>query len=116
MRKKSILVLFSIFAGALWSSGAMSQVAPNVDSKMIYANYIDKLIANSEIKTQLVESEFENLRKAGAYHCSKAEFLSRNKENLVRDMCAENISFKPHAIEYYVNNRLSQAPVIAHKC
>ena len=70
-----------------------------------YHIHIDKIIQNCECKIALRDAESEAIQRAAALALLKSTFLKSYKDQLIEEMQSDNIGFKAHQVEYYLNRR-----------
>jgi hypothetical protein len=75
------------------------------DPAAFYANCIDKKITCCDGKGELWDSRSENLRSCSRLANLKAIFLSANREQLIREMVANDVAMKAYTVDYYLNKR-----------
>ncbi len=103
MKRRLFVVLFAGFLVAVWGSTALSQTVTTTQLEQVYSNYIDGFIARCESKAERRNSKLVNIRREAALYCFKAHFLERYKDELIRDMIAEDIGLREHRIHFYLN-------------
>jgi len=70
-----------------------------------YSNCLERLISRYNAKADLRNSSLDNLKQAGALYWLKARFVENLKEELTREMLAQNVGEKEYQIVHYVNHR-----------
>ena len=75
------------------------------DQAAFYANCIDKKIACCDCKGGMWNSRSKNLRSCSRLAILKAIFLSANREELIREMVANDVALKTYKVDYYLNKR-----------
>ena len=105
MKRVFFILLVIVFLGSFWSSASMGEMTTTIKLKQTYADYIDKLISRCKSKAERLNSKLLNIRREAALSVFKAYYFENYKEELIRDMIAENIGMKPHRIHYYLNKR-----------
>ena len=75
------------------------------DPAAFYATCIDKEITCCDGKGELWDSRSENLRSCSRLAILKAIFLSGNREQLIREMVANDVALKAYTVDYYLNKR-----------
>jgi hypothetical protein len=104
MKKFIIIVIFSVVFvfGAFPVSG---DADVGQDPAAFYANCIDKKITCCDGKGGMWDSRSENLRSCSRLAILKAIFLSGNREQLIREMVANDVEMKAYKVDYYLNKR-----------
>lgn len=103
MKRRLFVLLFAGFLVAIWGSTALTQTVTTTQLEQVYSNYIDGFIARCESKAERRNSKLVNIRREAALYCFKAHFLERYKDELIRDMIAEDIGLREHRIHFYLN-------------
>ena len=75
---------------------------------------INETISKCHSKAQLKESKSANLQSCAAEKLKKANFLSMNKEMLIKEMVNKGIDAKQYKIEYFLNKKFSEYSNIAN--
>jgi hypothetical protein len=75
------------------------------DPAAFYANCIDKKITCCDCKGGMWNSRSKNLRSCSRLAILKAIFLSANREQLIREMAANDVAMKAYKVDYYLNKR-----------
>jgi hypothetical protein len=75
------------------------------DPAAFYANCIDKKITCCDCKGEMWDSRSKNLRSCSRLAILKAIFLSANREQLIREMAANDVAMKAYKVDYYLNKR-----------
>jgi|GEM_PF-2136601 len=70
-----------------------------------YSNCLERLLSRYNAKADLRNSSLDNLKQAGALYWLKARFVENLKEELTREMLAQNVGEKEYQIVHYVNHR-----------
>ncbi len=78
------------------------------DPTVFYANCIDKKITSCDAKGVLWNSRSEHLRKTSRLAILKAIFLSANRENLIREMEANDVATKAYTVDYHLNHQFHE--------
>ncbi|MGA7878011.1 MAG: hypothetical protein WCA08_20300 [Desulfoferrobacter sp.] len=85
----------------LASSGlAMSD---GTQQENFYNTCIDNKIAQCESKLLLNDSRSNTLCNYAHLNQTKAEFYENNRDELVQQMVEEDITMKPHRVDYFLN-------------
>jgi hypothetical protein len=105
MKRRLLIILFVTFLVSVWSSTAISQMTTTTKLEQLYSKYIDEFISKCEFKAGFRNSKLVNIRREAALYCFKAHYLKKHKNDLIRDMIAEDIGLKRHRIHYYLNKR-----------
>ncbi|PKN28568.1 MAG: hypothetical protein CVU64_12620 [Deltaproteobacteria bacterium HGW-Deltaproteobacteria-21] len=105
MKRIILPVLFSI--SFLLVHTPQSYGGEPAPAKMIetYSNSLERLLSRYNAKADLRNSNLDNLKQAGALYWLKARFVENLKEELAREMLAQNIGEKEYQIVHYVNHR-----------
>ena len=104
--KRVFFILLSIFfVLSFWSSVSMSEMTTTIKLKQMYSDYIDKFISTCTSKAERRNSKLLNIRREAALYALKAHFFRNYKDELTKNMIAENIGTKEHRIHYYLNKR-----------
>ena len=75
---------------------------------------INETISKCHSKAQLKESKSVHLQSCAAVKLKKANFLSMNKEMLIKEMVERGIDSKQYKIEYFLNKKFSEYSNIAN--
>ena len=71
----------------------------------IYKNSIEEQIASCRAKIRFIDSGSKYLRQYCQRELRKAEFFSKAKESLLREMIDNQIDVKEYKIQYFLNSR-----------
>jgi hypothetical protein len=69
---------------------------------------INETISKCHSKAQLKGSKSENLQNCAVAKLKKANFLSKNKEMLIKEMVKRGIDTKQYKIDYFLNKKFSE--------
>ena len=106
MKIKILSVIFMmIFAAFLGNLSAISEDGQNTRIIKHYENMINETISKCHSKTQLKESKSVHLQSCAAVKLKKANFLSKNKEMLIKEMVKRDMGVKQYKIEYFLNRQ-----------
>jgi hypothetical protein len=101
------LIIF-ILCGIVFVFGAFpvsGDTSVGQDPAAFYANCIDKKITCCDGKGEMWNSRSKNLRSCSRVAILKAIFLSANREQLIREMVAEDLAMKKYKVDFYLNKR-----------
>jgi len=70
-----------------------------------YELIMDRYIARCDAKLEMRDSRLDNIRRAAAIATLKGAFAKSYRKELVNDMIQDEISPKPHKVEFYLNER-----------
>lgn len=83
---------------------AFSQSKEVDELETTYITYIDKYIAATEAKINMLHnSKFENFRKQATLYCLKLEFLKARKKELTNNLVAYIVGLKPYKIQSFLD-------------
>ena len=106
MKIKILSVIFMmIFASFLGNLSAISEDGQNTQIIKYYENMINEIISKCHSKAQLKESKSVHLQSCAAVKLKKANFLSKNKEMLIKEMVKSAIDAKQYKVEYFLNKK-----------
>ena len=100
--------------------GALPAICEEIDKnnqlkiKIFYENFINEKISKCYSKAQLKESKSVHLQSCAAVNIKKANFLSKNKEMLIKEMLKKDIGAKQYKIEYFLNKKFCEYSKIAN--
>ena len=115
MKIKILSVIFMmIFAAFLGNLSAISEDGQNTQMIKYYENMINETISKCHSKAHLKESKSVHLQSCAAVKLKKANFLSKNKEMLIKEMVKRNIGEKQYKIEYFLNKQFYEYSDIAN--
>jgi hypothetical protein len=97
------LVLFCGAAGA--AAGEHSRIALTA----FYENCVDKQIETCEYKRAMLDSRSEMVRYCAIVALQQADYLKRNRKDLVQEMLKLDIGFKDYKVYYYLNKRFYES-------
>jgi hypothetical protein len=97
-----IVLSVVLVLGAFSASG---DIEVGRDPAAFYTNCIDKKIACCDCKGGMWNSRSKNLRSCSRLAILKAIFLSANREELIREMVANDVALKTYKVDYYLNKR-----------
>jgi len=101
------LIIF-IVCGIVFAFGAFpvsGDSGAGQNPAAFYANCIDKKITCCDGKGGMWNSRSKNLRSCSRVAILKAIFLSANKEQLIREMVADDLAMKTYKVDVYLNER-----------
>jgi len=79
---------------------------PNIDQqKNYYLQCINAEIDTYSCKVVHVNSRSKNLQTYGENAALRTAFLSQNRDALVQEMIAQNVSMRSHAVHQYLRQR-----------
>jgi hypothetical protein len=105
------MTIFGLFLGNL---SAISVDGQNIQITKYYENMINEMISKCHSKAQLKESKSANLQSCAAEKLKKANFLSKNKEMLIKEMVEKGIAAKKYKVEYFLNKKFFEYSKIAN--
>ncbi len=104
MRLMPTVVLMSILFSMTVVVAAQPALATGPENQRAFYNTtIESIVINCENKGCLKESRSAYLRRCADAAVQKADFLRRNKEQLIEVMMAEQLPLKRYRVEHYVN-------------
>jgi hypothetical protein len=105
------IALVCLTAGIL-ALPARGDESPVDQQKNYYLKCVNAEIDNYSCKVGYSTSRSKNLQAYGENAARRTAFLTQNRDALVQEMLAQNVSMRPHAVQQYLRQRLSQeAPV-----
>ena len=107
-------IFMTIFASFLGNLSAISEDGQNTQIIKYYEDMINETISKCHSKAQLKESKSVHLQNCAAVKLRKANFLSKNKEMLIKEMVKRGIGAKQYKIEYFVNKKFCEYSNIAN--
>jgi hypothetical protein len=106
MKRIFLSVIFmTIFASFLGNLYAISEDGQNTQITKYYENMINETISKCHSKAQLKESKSVHLQSCAALKLKKANFLTKNKKMLIKEMVKRDIDTKQYKIEYFLNKK-----------
>ena len=106
MKRHILSVIFvTILASFLGPLSAICEDGQNIQIIKYYENFINEKISKCHSKAQLKESKSVHLQSCAAVNIKKANFLSKNKEMLIKEMLKKDIGAKQYKIEYFLNKK-----------
>ena len=108
------VIFMTIFASFLGNLSAISVDGQNTPMIKYYENMINETISKCHSKAQLKDSKSANLQSCAAEKLKKANFLSKNKEMLIKEMVKKDIAAKQYKIEYFLNKKFREYSNIAN--
>jgi hypothetical protein len=115
MKIKILSVIFMmIFASFLGNLSAISENGQNTQIIKYYENMINETISKCHSKAQLKESKSVHLQSCASVKLKKANFLSKSKEMLIKEMVKKDIDAKQYKIEYFLNKKFYEYSNIAN--
>ncbi len=112
---KMIILLMITFLALLWASSTASQTTTTTKLETFYEAFIDECILRCESKGSMRGSKLGNIRQEAAKHNLKADFLKRNKAQLIEELIVKHLGTKDYKIHYYLNNRFYSELKLAMK-
>jgi len=110
MKRIVLSVIFmTIFASFLGNLSAISEDGQNTQITKYYENMINETIAKCHSKAQLKESKSVHLQSCAALKLKKANFLTKNKEMLIKELVKRDIDTKQYKIEYFLNKKFYES-------
>ena len=104
-----LTTVLTVLMVVFWINPAYSEdaAATNVSGMdAIYYNaLVEQYLENNEAKAELVNSQSENLRNEAARSLMKTAFVINFKDQLIREMAANNVTPKAYAVSHYLNGR-----------
>jgi hypothetical protein len=94
----SVVLVFGAFS-------ASGDIEVGQDPAAFYTNCIDKKITCCDCKGGMWNSRSKNLRSCSRLAILKAIFLSANREQLIREMVANDVALETYKVDYYLNKR-----------
>ena len=91
-----------------------SAISEDAQNNKYYENMINEAISKCNSKAQLKESKSVHLQSCAAVKLKKANFLSKNKEMLIKEMVNKAIDAKQYKIEYFLNKKYFEYSNIAN--
>ena len=99
MKTKIVATLFILTI--LTSAGPA--VADGTQQEDFYSTCIDNKIALCESKSILNDSRSSTLCDYAGLNQTKAEFYRNNRTELVQEMVKQDVTMKPHRVDYFLN-------------
>ena len=114
MKRHILSVIFvTILASFLGPLSAICEDGQNIQIIKYYENFINEKISKCHSKAQLKESKSVHLQSCAAVNIKKANFLSKNKEMLIKEVVKNAIDAKQYKIEYFLNKKFYEYSDIA---
>jgi len=70
-----------------------------------YELLLDQYTARCDAKRKMKDSRLDNIRRAAAIAALKGAFAKSYRKELVNDMIRDEISPKPHTVDYFLNEK-----------
>jgi hypothetical protein len=102
---KTAFVFFLALAMVVCASPALSQELSN---EAFYQNCLDNVVNKYENKAQNLASDRTAIKRDAAVACLKAAYFKSHKEQLINDMCAENIAPERAKVDYFLTKSFGQ--------
>jgi hypothetical protein len=114
MKRPILSVIFvTILASFLGPLSAICEDSQNTQTIKYYENMINEKISKCHAKAQLKESKSVHLQSCASINTKKANFLSKNKDMLIKEMVKRDIGAKQYKIEYFLNKKFYEYSDIA---
>jgi REP element-mobilizing transposase RayT len=104
MSKNCSYLLVVLFMVITVSTIGASVSAPENKAK-VYRMYVDEVINKYEAKSCLSCSNSKSIQRDAALACMKAAYFKTFKQEIIRQMCEQNIAYKPHKVKLFLNQR-----------
>lgn len=105
MKKNNGIAAFALTFIFIMAFSSQCLSSSDLKTIHIYKNSIDEEIARCQAKVRYIASGSNNLRQYCQRELQKAEFLSKAKEMLLREMVDNQIDVKEYKIRYFLNTR-----------
>lgn len=105
MKRVVLIVLLSLHFLLIQPYRSHGDEAFNADQAQCYSNCLERLISRCSGKMELRNSTLIHVRQAAALYWFKARFFHDFKDELTREMLAQNVGTREYQIEHYVNQR-----------
>lgn len=98
MKKRiiSTVFIFIILFGANLAHAQTNQ------QEYFYNSCIDKRIAECEIKASMADTQSPYLQRCAEINLNQAQFYMENRDELVKQMVAENLGMKAHEVDHFL--------------
>jgi hypothetical protein len=87
-----------------YSEGAAATNVSGMDA-IYYSALVEQYLENNEAKGAMLDSQSENLRNEAARSLMKTAFVVSFRQQLIREMAANDVTPKAYAVNHYINGR-----------
>jgi hypothetical protein len=105
MRKNCFLMLSHFFAVCFPGASAWAGDMDREELKKVYEGYIAASGDMCKFKTGLRYSRSDAIRTEATVSCLKNTYFMNNKDELIREMIAQNVGVKPYQIKVFLDAR-----------